>query len=189
MNAIALPQLISVEEYLSGEQLSDVKHEYVGGYVYAMAGASRSHNRVAGNLFASLLAQLKGKPCQPFIGDMKVRLMIAQEDRFYYPDVVVGCDPRDTDDYYLRFPRLVIEVLSESTERVDREEKFHNYQTIPSLEEYMLVAQDKWEVTLFRRANGWLGELYQGRETSIYLASVGCTISLEEIYAEVPGLS
>src|SRR5438874_4588728 len=89
-------EFISVEDYLAGEETSDIKHEYVDGVVYAMAGASKNHNRIAGNIYASLLQHLRGGPCRPFISDVKVRLEVLGEDVFYYPDVMVACDLRDT---------------------------------------------------------------------------------------------
>jgi Uma2 family endonuclease len=164
MTAVRQLQHISVEDYLSGEQLSDVKHEYIAGQVYAMAGASWAHNRISGRVYAKLESHLTGHLCTPFIGDMKVRLMIKQQDLFYYPDVVVACDPRDNGGYFLSHPKLIIEVLSESTERLDRTEKMANYLTLPSLEEYVLIAQDKPEVTIFRRRTNWEAEVYHPKE-------------------------
>lgn len=185
MSAAPVINHISVEDYLSGEPLSEVRHEYIAGQVSAMAGASRNHNFVAGQCYATLLTHLNGSPCRPYIGDVKVRLLVNQKDIFYYPDVVVGCDPRDTHDHYLKFPKLIIEVLSESTQRLDRLEKFSNYITLDSLEEYVLLAQDKPEVTLFRRRTGWSQEIYSGLGARIILESVDLTISLAEIYQNV----
>ena len=173
---------ISVEEYLSGEQLSDVKHEYIAGQVYAMAGASWWHNRIAIKLVSKLELHLDGKPCTPFMGDMKVRMRIQQQDLFYYPDIVVTCDPRDTGGNFLSHPKLVIEVLSESTERLDRTEKMTNYLTLPSLEEYVLVAQDKPEVTIFRRRTEWTAEVYHGLEAVIHLETVDYHLTLAVLF-------
>ena len=185
MSAARKLDLISVEDYLSGEQLSDVKHEYIAGKVYAVAGASWWHNRVSGRLFSKLEFHLDGKPCMPFTGDMKVRMRIKNQDLFYYPDIVVTCDPRDVGGYFLSFPKLIIEVLSESTERLDRTEKMNHYLTLPSLEEYLLVAQDKPEVTIFRRRTGWEPELYQGVEALVNLETVGYQLTLAALYQGV----
>jgi Uma2 family endonuclease len=174
---------LSVDDYLSGEQLSDVKQEYIDGRVYAMAGASWWHNRVAMRFYSKLEAHLEGTPTTTLTGDMKVRMLIKQKDLFYYPDVVVTCDPRDTGGYFLRFPKLVIEVLSESTERLDRTEKRENYQTLPSLEEYVLVSQDQPEVTIFRRRANWEAEINHGLEAVIHLESVELHLPLATIYA------
>src|SRR3954464_8722789 len=124
MQTVESHDSIGVEDYLEGEKVSEVRHEYIGGVVYAMAGASDEHNAIALTLASRLRAHLHGKTCRAFINDMKVRLEVAQDDIFYYPDVMVACDPRDTDRYFKRFPKVVIEVLSEATERADRREKF-----------------------------------------------------------------
>src|SRR5256885_6204510 len=144
---------LSVEDYLAGEETSDVKREYVGGNAYAMAGATTEHNQIAMNIAFPLRSHLKGNSCRVFMSDVKVQIEAAGEESFYYPDVMVGCDPRDTHQFYLRFPKLLVEVSSESTERLDRGEKRLAYQTIETLEEYLIVAQDRSEATTFRRTN------------------------------------
>src|SRR6266404_3018929 len=149
----------TVDEYLSGELRGEIRHEYIGGTIYAMAGASEDHNAIAGNLFAALHSHLRGKPCRVFFVDMKVRLLIARADIFYYPDLMVACDPRDTDRYFKRYPKVLIEVLSPDTEATDRREKFLSYTGIETLEEYVLVAQDRREVTVFRRSRQWQPEI------------------------------
>lgn len=189
MSAIASQDAISVEDFLSGERLSDIRHEYVAGQVFAMAGASKDHNRLAGSAYSFLSSRLGGHPCEAFMNDMKVRLRIGLKDICYYPDVVVGCDPRDTDDYFLRFPKLIIEVLSESTERLDRLEKFEHYISLPSLEEYLLVAQDKVHVTIFRRSNEWQPEVAQGWDAVVEIRSLGLVLPLSELYGNVRRLS
>src|SRR5437762_13416432 len=130
MQAAFKHDLVSVEDYLAGEQASELQHEYVGGAVYAMAGASREHNEIIGNLYSSLRTALHGTPCRAFLLDLKVRLSLQEQHVFYYPDLTVGCDPRDPERLYLRYPRILVEVSSESTERLDRHEKWLAYQTI-----------------------------------------------------------
>src|SRR5260221_13456170 len=124
---------LSVEEYLRGQPTSEVRHEYVAGAVYGMAGASEEHNDIAGNIYAALRAHLRGKPCKVFMVDMKLRLNLGEGEVFYYPDLLVTCDPQDKDRHFKRFPKVVIEVLSPETERTDRRGKilaFTKYETI-----------------------------------------------------------
>ena len=185
MASPALPSFIPVDDYLTGERLSEVRHEYVDGCVFAMAGASRAHNSLSLRLASLLDNHLRGGPCSAFVGDMKVRLRISETDIFYYPDVVVTCDTRDTDDYFLRFPKLIVEVLSHSTERLDRFEKFQAYRTIPTLEEYVLVSQRLPEVTMHRRANQWAPEIFRATEDDVRFESVGLTLSVAQIYENV----
>ena len=185
MQTVEKRDSISVEDYLEGEKVSEVRHEYIGGVVYAMAGASDEHNMLALRLASKLLDHLRGKPCRPFINDMKVRLEVAHEDIFYYPDVMVACDPRDQDRYLKRFPKVVIEVLSETTERTDRREKFLSYTQIETLEEYVLVAQDKMEVTLFRRARNWQPEILRQPDQLLSLASIDFAVPLSAVYEGV----
>lgn len=185
MQALKELEPISVEDYLTGEPLSEVRHEYIGGTVHAMAGASEDHNIVAGNLFAALHSHLRGKPCRAYVADLKVRLAIARTNIFYYPDVMVACDPRDTDAYFKRFPKVLIEVLSASTAHIDRREKFLCYTQIETLEEYVLVAQDRMEVTIYRRANNWQPEILRQPEQSLRLASLDFSLLLNTVYEDV----
>ena len=185
MNAAVQPHFLSVEDYLTEEQLGDIKHDYIAGQVYAMEGASRGHNRLSGRLVSKLEAHLGSGPCTPFIGDMKVRLQVRQGEVFYYPDVVVTCDPNDTEEYFLRFPKLIIEVLSESTERLDRGEKMQNYLSLASLEEYVLVAQDQPEITIHRRRNNWSPEIIRGWDGVFQLESVNFQMTLAALYENV----
>lgn len=185
MNAALQPEQISVREYLEGEEVSDVKHEYVGGLVYAMAGATREHNVIAGRLYSRILARLEGGPCQIYMADIKVRLHHLGSDIFYYPDVVVGCDPRDTEPLYLEHPKVIVEVLSKSTERLDRREKYWAYRSAESLEEYVLVAQDKREVTIFRKADNWQPEVLTAPESVLELRSLEFSLPLATVYEGV----
>ncbi|HRI12987.1 MAG TPA: Uma2 family endonuclease [Verrucomicrobiota bacterium] len=173
---------MSVAEYLSGEEQSEVRHEYIGGSVYAMAGGSEEHCTITGNLFAALHAHLRGQRCRAFVADMKVRLVLRGEEVFYYPDVVVACDPRDTDRYFKRYPQVLIEVLSDSTERIDRREKRWSYLQMESLEEYVLVAQDYWEVTVYRRGHEWAPEILASPDSVLTLPSLEFSVPLSAIY-------
>lgn len=183
---MALPEshpFIGVDEYLRGEESSELRHEYIGGVVYAMVGASRQHNTLALNLGAALHRHLHGGPCRVFMSDVKVRLRVRGEEIFYYPDLVVACEPSDRERYYVEQPRLIVEVLSETTERIDRREKLFAYTLIPSLQEYVLVAQARPEVTVHRRRSDWVGEVLTAGE--LRLEAVEFEIPLASIYEGV----
>jgi len=175
---------ISVDDYIQGEQVSEVRHEYIGGQVYAMSGGSEAHNVLSGNLYSAIRQHFRGKPCKIFMADMKLRLNIAEDDIFYYPDLLVTCDPSDNEKYFKSQPVVLVEVLSPSTERVDRREKFLSYQRLPSLLEYILVDQEKMAVTLFRRNNEWKPEHLSEGDT-LTLPSIDFALSLAEIYEDV----
>jgi Uma2 family endonuclease len=185
MEAVKQAEMVNIEDYLAGEQASAVRHEYVGGVVYAMAGASDEHIALSMNLAFALRAHLRGSPCRVQMSEGKARLRLAKEDLFYYPDVMVAWDPRDTDRYFKRYPKVLVEVLSESTEAIDRREKFLSYRQIETLEEYVLVAQDKIEVTVFRRSKQWQPEVLQRPGEILRLASLDFTIQLKLLYEGV----
>ena len=170
---------LSVEEYLEGELSSELRHEFVDGAVYAMVGASDRHGLIAGNLHSALNLRLPDR-CQVFMADMKVRIQTAERDIFYYPDVLVSCDPGDRERYYRECPCLVVEVLSPQTERLDRFEKFLFYRDLDSLAEYVLVAQDYRQLEVFRRAEQWQATRYT--QGSVPLRSVDLVVTLDEIY-------
>jgi Uma2 family endonuclease len=179
---------ISVSEYLNGEQTSPIRHEYLGGQVFAMSGGSEQHNRIALNIASALRFHLRGSGCKTFIADMKVNIKIAQNtaDIFYYPDVMVTCDSQDTAKYYKTRPCLIIEVLSPSTETLDRREKRLNYQILPSLQEYVLVSQAEMEVEVYRpnESGNWPKEILE-KDNRLELKSVGLTLTMADIYDEV----
>jgi Uma2 family endonuclease len=172
---------LSPEEYLGGERYSEIRHEYEAGRVYSMVGASKAHNLIAGNLYVALHTHLRRKSCQVFMSDMKVRA----GNCFYYPDVVVTCSQKERHDYYLEYPVLVIEVTSPSTEQRDSLDKRIAYQSLGSLKECVLVAQEKKEVRVYRRgAEGWDREIYSEGE-AVRLDSVDLELPREAIYARV----
>ncbi|CAK8714994.1 Putative restriction endonuclease domain-containing protein [Candidatus Electrothrix laxa] len=174
-------QQISEQEYLDGELLSEVKHEFIDGSVYAMAGASADHGRIAGNLFAAFLRHLQERksPCEPFLADMKVKT----SNKFFYPDVLISCE-QEEDDYYRNAPLLIVEVVSQSTRKKDNTLKRLCYQNIPSMEEYVLIEQNFVDVEMCRRSNHWRPEhYYLGDE--VHFASIDLTLPVEDIYARV----
>jgi Uma2 family endonuclease len=175
---------LSVEEYLEGEKTSPVRHEYIAGQVYALAGANRAHNRIALNLATCLSAHVGDGECGVFISDLKVR--IEARDAFYYPDVVVSCDPDDSEDYFLTRPCLIVEVTSPSTEAIDRREKLLAYQKLESLREYVLIAQDEVKAQVYRRddrGKWWVQTLIETDE--LRLESVELTMRLPELYKNI----
>jgi Uma2 family endonuclease len=176
------PHRLSVEEYLELEEASALKHEYVGGEIFAMSGASLRHNAISGNLFNAISAHLHGKPCRAFIADVKIRLQFDRDEIFYYPDVMVACGRLSMEDKYLRDPKLVIEVLSPSTEAIDRREKALHYRSIASLEEYALVAQRRHEVSVFRRRENWEPRVSTAPQAVADFLSIGFSLPLARVY-------
>jgi Uma2 family endonuclease len=179
---------ISPEDYLEGERVSPIKHQYRRGQVYAMVGAKKPHIVIAGNLITLLNNHLDDTPCIVLNSDIKVRL--EEADCYYYPDVAVTCDERDTNstEDFILYPILVIEVLSPSTAAFDRGEKFADYQTSPSLREYVLINQSQMRVECFRLESGnWVSQTYeQGSEVDFARSDFRCDIA--SIYRKVPGV-
>jgi Uma2 family endonuclease len=179
----------SVEEYLELEQTSDIRHEYFAGEVFAMAGGSKEHNIISGNVYSRLRSQLRGSSCNVFMSDMKVRINLANENQtiFYYPDVIVSCDTEDQDRYFLNYPCLIIEVLSPSTETIDRREKLLNYRSLASLKEYVLISQDQVKVEVYRQdeKRNWTIQTLINRDDKLHLDSVGLILEMTDIYEDV----
>ena len=185
VQAATQKDFVSVEDYLATEESSDVRHDYLGGIVYAMAGETRAHNQIIQNIGFAVRHRLQRGPCRLYLSDIRVNLDLRNDEYFYYPDIVVTCDKRDNHPRFVRYPRLIIEVVSESTERIDKREKFFAYTSIPSLEEYVLVAQAPRELTTFRRSNEWKPEKISGPKTKVVLQSLKVSIPLSVIYEGV----
>ncbi len=181
---------VSPEDYLAGEKVSPIKHEYRQGEIYAMAGASKAHVIISGNAFALLRNHLRGSGCMPYVADVKVRIEAA--NCYYYPDVAVTCDERDsnTDEDFIIYPRLIVEVLSPSTAAFDRGEKFADYRSSESLQEYVLINQERVSVECFRRNAEGFWVLYpytQGQE--VQFSSVNFSCAIEALYEDaIPSL-
>jgi Uma2 family endonuclease len=190
MPPLAQPRMTAAQ-YLAAERASRLKSELVNGLVYALAGASRVHNLIAGNAFGEIRAQLRGRPCEAYVNDMRVK--VERTGMYTYPDVVALCEPpRFEDDHVdtLLNPSLLIEVLSPSTERYDRGEKFAHYRRIDSLREYVLIAQDPQRIEHFRRdGDSWVLTEVSDPDGSVELASVGCTLRLRDIYDRVDAIA
>jgi len=183
----AKPDYISPEEYLRLERQAEYKSEYVDGVVYAMAGASREHNLIVGNVMTEINLQLRPTPCQVYPSDMKVR--VPSSRKFHYPDVSVVCDKAifaDDEKDVLLNPLVIVEVLSESTAAYDRGKKFQFYQEIESFQEYILIEQDEPVIERYvRQPDGsWVYTKVAGLDHSLAFSSIACEVALRDIYAK-----
>ncbi len=189
MNALLKKQFISEEDYLTMEAVSPVKHEYLDGEIFQMAGASERHNNIAGNIYGELYNQLKKRPCKVYQNDM--RLYVEKEGIYTYPDVMVVCGKPEIKKYKnldnILNPVLIVEVLSTSTADYDRGAKFEQYRTIESFKEYLLVSQDTKQITRYtKQTNGsWILMDFIGDKTEIELTSIECSLTMEDIYDKV----
>jgi len=180
---------MSESEYLSFEAQSPTRHEYVAGEVFAMTGTTMRHNAVALNLVSTLRTHLKGSQCRAFMSDVRVR--VQRQGAYYYPDIVVNCSDagqsEDLDAVTITDPVLIVEVLSPSTEAIDRREKLIAYRTLPSLVEYVLVSTDRARVEVHRLDGDgkWVKIEYAGDEP-VALMSVGLNIAMRSVYEDVP---
>ena len=186
MSAAKKLNLVAVEDYLVGELDSPIKHEYLAGVVYAMAGARNAHNLIAANTLVALGTRLRGRHCRAFTSDTKIRVRLPTHVRFYYPDVPVICRPNPQSDSFQDEPAVLFEVLSRRTRRIDEGEKKDAYLTIPSLAAYVLVEQETPAVVVFRRTeHGFVREVYQGLDAVLPLREIDIDLPLAEIYEAV----
>lgn len=170
---------LTEQEYLEGELISEIKHELIDGYAYAMAGASKNHQRISTKLIQHFSSHLDNTPCEPFSSDIKVKVW----QDFFYPDVVVVCDDKTNDDY-TDSPLIIVEVLSKSTRKKDQSLKKQAYQSLANLQEYVLIEQDFVEIEICRRENHWQSEHYfLGDE--VHFKSIDLKLAVEEIYTRV----
>jgi Uma2 family endonuclease len=174
------------EDYLEIEHVSPIKHEYIQGQMVAMAGASKAHVIITGNLSALLVNHLRGTGCIAYITDMKVRLPLL--NLFYYPDLAVTCDERDqvSEQDYILYPKLIIEVLSDSTEAFDRGDKFADYKSILEFEEYILIHQKQILVEKFTRKtnNLWIPHICQVGD-NIEFGSIEFSCAISDLYENI----
>ena len=176
------PEVVSVEEFLAGEWRSERKQDYLGGALYTIPDASGAHNVIAVNLIGLLHPQLRGKPCQQFGSDMKVRLQNLGDTYFYYPDAMVACDPTDSGHGWRDRPTVLFEIISDETRRVDEREKRFVYLQIPSLQAYVRIEQSSPEAVVERRTNAWHGEKYTGLDAVLELPEIGVRLALAELF-------
>ena len=179
---------LTANDYLAWERQQETRHEYLEGQIFAMTGASRAHNMLCANILASLHGQLRGKPCEIYVNDMRVK--VSETGMYTYPDLVAACgEPRFEDQAVdtLLNPVLIIEVLSDSTERYDRGAKFTHYRSVESLKEYLLVSQNESRVEHYVRqpGNHWLLTEYQEGQDRIDLDSLDSHVTLAEIYERI----
>lgn len=188
MSAVLDSKTYTAEKYLALDRAAPFKSEFHDGHIYAMVGASREHNLISVNISRELSLQLKGRPCETYANDMRVKG--ARANKYHYPDVAVVCGRPELEDEHgdtLLNPTVLIEVLSDSTEAYDRGEKFADYRKLPSLREYLLVAQHTpWIERYVRQGEVWILTEAEGLESSMAIESIGCTLALREVYDKVP---
>lgn len=188
MAQLKLRETLSVADYLAGEESAGERHEYLAGEVHAMSGASARHNLICLNLATALHRHLAGSPCRVFMADLKVRLSVNDEDFFYYPDIMVACNPSDQASHFRTQPLILVEVMSPSTERVDRREKLFAYRTLDSLREYVLIEQDAPAVMAYvRTENSWSTQRPEPSGV-LTLPSLGFSIPIAALYQGTEGL-
>jgi len=182
-------RFMTVDEYLEFELQSPTRHEYVAGEVFAMNGVTLQHNHIGTRMLLSIGNHLRGGPCRPYISDVSVRLKLNMKEYFYYPDLMVVCDANrrgdeGPDSRFVRSPTLIMEILSPSTENIDRREKLMAYRQIETLEEYVLVAQDECEVTIYRRQQDWRPVILNSLEELAEFRSIRLSLPLAHIYQD-----
>lgn len=187
MSAVLTQTHYTAEEYLTLERSATCKSEFHDGQIYAMTGASRAHNLITVNIARELSVQLKKRPCEAYISDMRVKA--AEARSYHYPDIVVACGTPQFEDAYvdtLLNPTMLIEILSPSTEAYDRGGKFAHYRKIATLREYLLVTQDQPVIERYvRQGDVWILSEAVGLEATVPLESIDCVLSLREIYDKV----
>ncbi len=179
---------LTPEQYLEGERVSEIKHEYFQGKIYALAGASSNRNLIAGNVYFALRTQLRNRRCHVYFSD--IRIKIPRTGLYTYPDISALCGTPLFDDNHkdnLLNPTIIIEVLSPSTEHYDRGKKFQHYRTIDSLCEYVLIEQDSYHIERYLRQGNaqWTLSEADGLETVVELSSIACRLPLAEVYEEI----
>jgi Uma2 family endonuclease len=171
---------IGKEDYLAGERISQIKHELIEGQAYAMAGASRNHDRITKNITRKFGNHLEDSPCEVYGQDM----LIEAGSNMYYPDVFVDCHVDESSSHYSTTPVIIVEVLSKSTHQTDRTTKRLSYMNIPTLLEYVLIEQDFVEVQVMRKSDDWKSTYYVLGD-SVHFESIDLTLSIEAIYQRV----
>lgn len=186
MGQIALKnEFISEEEYLAGEELTEVAYEYVEGRVHAMAVPTDTHGIITQNIGTAAFAHLRGKRCSAWMGNMRVRIAFLNRTIHYIPDVLVACDDPPRDRRFREQPLAIFEVISESTEAIDQREKLLAYTTMPSLRHYFIVRQDRVEISHIRRTDtGWEEFTYLEAAQELELPEIDFRISVSAVYAE-----
>ena len=173
---------VDENEYLSNELTSDIKHEYINGVIYAMVGTCSNHVTISWNLSVGLGSFLKGKKCQVFNSDMKLK---TSSGKFRYPDIMIVCDETSENYLYKESPVIIIEILSKSTRQKDKTEKKIEYLNIPTLEQYILIEQDFVDIEVFRKRNNWCSDHHFLGDELPFDAIGDFKMSVEDIYERV----
>ncbi len=181
-NAAMQPPFMTVDEYMQFEEQSPLRYEYVNGAIYAMNGVSVAHARISRELAIAVGGHLRGGPCEVFSTDLKLLIRSDTDEIIYYPDMMVACQRQEWGPNYVRNPKLVAEILSPSTQHIDRREKAMTYRRIASLEEYVVLAQDEHKVIVHRRGENWRPQSYSGPEATVNFRSIGLSVPLAQIY-------
>lgn len=179
-----LPHLLSVQEYFELEDEAASRHEYINGVVYAMSGPTLVHNRLTFQFATAISSRLGRGPCKVFLNDVKLRLELGSDMIFYYPDVIVACRPEEWGANFVRNPKLVVEVLSPSTQHIDRREKSLSYHRA-AIEEYVILSQTERQAIVHRYGERWELEVASGPGAVLQLRSLGFAIPIEEVYGDV----
>ena len=177
---------LSVQDYLDGEEVSDIKHEYIAGKVYAMSGGTMAHQRIARNFTRHAGNELAGKPCEPTNSDFKLRIHLGDELAFYYPDAMIVCETTPDDAHFTDSPAVILEVLSPSTRRDDEVQKYRDYLTVPSLKVYIIAEADFAKITIYRRdGDSFSGTILATVDATLDLPEVGIAIPMSDLYRDV----
>ena len=182
----AEPRYMTEEEYLAFVERSPTRHEYVNGYVHEMCAPTMPHGRVVSRLTVALAKRLGDGPCEAFAAGLQVQADTSSNHNYYFPDIMVYCDRVGWKEQWARTPRVIVEVLSPSTQHIDRREKATSYRKVPGMEEYVIAAQGSAQFTIFRRAEGWVAEVVTGLDAAAEFRSLGVSIPLVEIYRGLP---
>lgn len=182
--AVLRNEFITEEEYLAREERTEEAHEYIDGRVHAMSVPTDTHGEISGALFNALFDHLRGKPCRPWMGNMRVRLAVLNRTIHYIPDVLVACDNPPRDRRFREESLAIFEVISKSTEAIDQREKRLAYKTLPTLRHYFIVRQDRMEITHVRRTDtGWEEFIYSEPAQEVEIPEIEFRIALAEVYA------
>lgn len=181
MGLAKLKPRITVADYIEGEKISEIRHEYLDGEVYAMSGVSKRHNRISLKLLLKLADHLNGSDCEPFYNEVKLR--IEHLNRFYYPDLVIVCGADDAHDYYLTKPSIIVEVMSPSTALTDKREKWFAYQEIEGLKEYVMIEQESEHAEVYRKRDDGLWSFIEFESNEdLELESIDFRMPMADLY-------
>jgi Uma2 family endonuclease len=179
-----LPPHVTIDEYFAFEESSQFKHEYVNGALYPINGPSVDHVRITCQLLVAFATHLRNGPCEALASNLMLRIHVEDQEIVYRPDLVIACNKKEWGKHYVRNPKLVAEVLSPSTQDIDRREKAMHYNHVRSIEEYVFVEQDEYRVVVHRRADNWIiPQVYAGPDAVVEFRSIGLAVPLKQIYA------